>query len=86
MSEHISYPEGKTGNLALIYDGYVEIPKEGVYTFSLLSDDGSILKLDGQVLIEMMDCILRQSAVHKSHLLLAYISWTFPILTIMVVC
>ena len=52
VSEHISYPEGKTGNLALIYDGYVEIPKEGVYTFSLLSDDGSILKLDGQVLIE----------------------------------
>ena len=52
VSERIAYPEGKTGNLAMAYNGYLEIPSDGVYTFSLLSDDGSILKLDNQVLIE----------------------------------
>lgn len=52
VSEHIAYPEGRTGNLALVYKGYLKIPADAVYTFSLLSDDGSILKIDGQVLIE----------------------------------
>lgn len=52
VSERIAYPEGKAGNLAMVYNGYLEVPSDGVYTFSLLSDDGSILKLDDQVLIE----------------------------------
>ena len=34
-------------NFAIIYDGYIKIPRDGLYGFSLASDDGSILWLDG---------------------------------------
>lgn len=51
-SENIAYPEGGKGNLAMIYKGYIDIPADGVYTFSLLSDDGSILKIDGETIID----------------------------------
>ena len=36
----------------MIYKGYIDIPADGVYTFSLLSDDGSILKIDGETIID----------------------------------
>ena len=30
--------------------GYLEVPADGIYTFALLSDDGSTLMLDGELL------------------------------------
>jgi hypothetical protein len=30
--------------------GYLEVPADGIYTFALLSDDGSTLTLDGELL------------------------------------
>lgn len=36
----------------LIYNGYIEVPNEGVYTFSTNSNDGSRLYIDGKLIIE----------------------------------
>lgn len=52
VSANIEYPEGKKGNIAMVCNGYLDIPADGVYTFSLLSDDGSILKIDDEILID----------------------------------
>ena len=36
----------------LRFDGYVKVPKDGIYTFYLKSNDGSRLFIDGSELIE----------------------------------
>jgi signal transduction histidine kinase len=36
----------RTNDVGLQFSGYVEVPREGVYTFSLISDDGSLLFMD----------------------------------------
>jgi archaellin len=36
---------------AAIYTGYIDIPTDGDYTFRLTSDDGSIMYLDGEIII-----------------------------------
>ncbi len=48
--ESVSIPEEVKGNIGLILTGYLEVPADGIYTFALLSDDGSTLKLDGELL------------------------------------
>ena len=48
--ESVSIPEEVKGDIGLILKGYLEIPADGIYTFALLSDDGSTLKLDGELL------------------------------------
>lgn len=48
--ESVSIPEGVKGDIGLILTGYLEIPADGIYTFALLSDDGSTLVLDGELL------------------------------------
>lgn len=45
-------PDGKPGNIGFIYDGYIDIPSTGIYTFSLLSDDGSTLKIHDKIFID----------------------------------
>lgn len=39
------------GNVGLIGSGFIEIPQDGIYEFILSSDDGSMLYVDGQELI-----------------------------------
>lgn len=39
-------------NFAFKYDGYIQIPEDGLYTFFLESNDGSVLYLDDHLLIE----------------------------------
>ena len=48
----ISIPEGVGGNIGLVLSGYVNVPEDGIYTFRLLSDDGSLLYLDGDLAID----------------------------------
>lgn len=48
--ESVSIPEGVKGDIGLVLTGYLEVPADGIYTFALLSDDGSILMLDGELL------------------------------------
>lgn len=45
-------PKGVKGNIGLIITGYLRVPEDGVYTFSLMSDDGSWLKLDGNMVVD----------------------------------
>lgn len=50
--ESVAIPTEVKGNIGLLLKGYIQIPEDGIYTFSLISDDGSILALDGKVAIE----------------------------------
>jgi signal transduction histidine kinase len=38
----------RTENIAVDFTGFVEVPQDGVYTFSTISDDGSLLFIDEQ--------------------------------------
>ena len=40
-------PDDVVGNIGLVFDGYIEIPKDGIYSFYTYSDDGSTLEIDG---------------------------------------
>jgi len=45
-------PHKTETNFGFIYDGYINIPIAGVYTFGTDSDDGSSLLLDGQAVVD----------------------------------
>lgn len=38
-------------NSALRYEGYIRIPEDGIYSFHLASDDGSMLWIDGKTVV-----------------------------------
>ncbi|MEX2187246.1 MAG: LamG-like jellyroll fold domain-containing protein [Pirellulales bacterium] len=40
-------PDGDTEDIAYVYNGYVQIPTDGMYTFGVDGDDGQRLKLAG---------------------------------------
>ena len=48
----VMIPEGVKGNIGLVIRGYIKVPKDGVYTFALKSDDGSWLKIDGNMVVD----------------------------------
>lgn len=50
--DSVAIPAKLEGWLGLIYEGYIEVPQDGIYTFALTSNDGSMLYLDGQMLID----------------------------------
>lgn len=50
--EQIEVPEGVNGKRALCFTGYLNIAEEGIYTFSLASDDGSKLLIAGEVVVD----------------------------------
>lgn len=45
-------PQGVKGNIGLVIAGFFNAPSDGIYTFHLLSDDGSWLKIDGEMVID----------------------------------
>uniref|UniRef100_A0AB33IQI1 beta-N-acetylhexosaminidase n=1 Tax=Prevotella sp. GTC17253 TaxID=3236793 RepID=A0AB33IQI1_9BACT len=50
--DEVSIPKEVSGNIGLIITGYIDVPEDGIYTFALLSDDGSWLKIDGQMVVD----------------------------------
>lgn len=51
--EQFIIPKENCGeNFAVRYTGYIKIPKDGMYTFFLNSDDGSDLIIDGDVIVD----------------------------------
>lgn len=48
----IMIPNGVSGNIGLILKGYIRIPVDGIYTFHLNSDDGSILYVNNEVIVD----------------------------------
>jgi hypothetical protein len=45
-------PRRQEERFAFVYDGYVTVPTDGVYTFYVASDDGSRLSIDGSVVAD----------------------------------
>ncbi|MBQ9195143.1 MAG: hypothetical protein IJ152_05785 [Bacteroidales bacterium] len=35
-----------------IFSGYIDIPEDGIWSFSLTSDDGAILEVDGTLVVD----------------------------------
>ncbi|MCE5250399.1 DUF4838 domain-containing protein [bacterium] len=53
VSEQFLLPEtGPTEIFGMVYEGYIEIPKDGVYSFYTFSDDGTVLYIDGNVIVD----------------------------------
>ena len=50
--DEVCIPKGVSGNIGLIITGYIDIPADGIYTFALMSDDGSWLKIDGNMVVD----------------------------------
>ncbi len=53
--ERFVYPfkdENLPGMFGLIFTGYIKVPETGVYTFSVNSNDGSVLYLDDHLVVE----------------------------------
>ena len=50
--EDVMIPAQVKGNIGLVITGYLNAPKDDVYSFTLLSDDGSILKIDNEVVVD----------------------------------
>lgn len=48
----IAIPVEVKGNIGLIFTGFIEVPADDIYTFALLSDDGSYLKIDGKMIVD----------------------------------
>jgi alpha-N-arabinofuranosidase len=50
--DEIKYPQNiAEDNFGLTYDGYIKIEKDGVYDFSLATDDGSRLEIDDEPVV-----------------------------------
>lgn len=49
---NVEIPKEVSGNIGLIITGYIKIPTDGIYTFALMSDDGSWLKIDGNMIVD----------------------------------
>ncbi len=48
----VAIPKGARGWLGLIFEGYVEVPADGIYTFGLSSNDGSRMLVDDTLLVD----------------------------------
>ncbi len=50
--EDFTIPKKNSGqDFGVQYEGYIKLPKTGLYTFSIGSDDGSSLYIDGQLVV-----------------------------------
>ena len=50
--DDVCIPDGVKGKIGLRITGYFNAPADGVYTFALMSDDGSWLKIDGNMVVD----------------------------------
>ena len=48
----MSIPREASGNIGLVITGYIDVPADDIYTFCLLSDDGSYLKIDDKMVVD----------------------------------
>ncbi|MCM1177539.1 MAG: family 20 glycosylhydrolase [Clostridium sp.] len=48
----ICIPDDVTGNIGLIFNGYIMIPEDGIYQFYTYSDDGSTIHIDGELVVD----------------------------------
>ena len=50
----VQFPDVAKGRRAtgIIFRGYIDVPEDGIYTFALASNDGSLLRIDGRLVID----------------------------------
>lgn len=48
----VTIPDEAKGNIGLVISGYFNAPEDAIYTFNLISDDGSTLTLDGEQVVD----------------------------------
>ena len=48
----MTIPNEVKGNIGLVITGFIYVPADGAYGFVLTSDDGSLLSIDGQVVVD----------------------------------
>lgn len=51
-TEGVEIPKEAKGNIGLVIRGFIVVPEDDVYTFDLMSDDGSVLMVDGSLLVD----------------------------------
>ena len=56
-------PAERDKNFALVFEGYIMVPSDGIYSFYSDSDDGSKLYIDGELVV---DNDFRHGMVEKS--------------------
>jgi len=52
VSRISTVPAGKDEHFALLFDGYLRVPEDGIYKFYVTSDDGSLLWIDGKKIVD----------------------------------
>lgn len=50
--EDVVIPRGVKGNIGLVITGFINAPADDIYSFALLSDDGSTLTIDGEMVVD----------------------------------
>lgn len=48
----VEIPAACKENIGLVISGYISVPTDGIYSFALLSDDGSQLTIDGDMVVD----------------------------------
>lgn len=48
----VTIPAEAKGNIGLVISGYFNAPEDAIYTFNLISDDGSTLTIDGEQVVD----------------------------------
>lgn len=51
VTEGIYIPQEVAGNIGLVFTGYINIPEDGVYSFYTYSDDGSYIRINGDMIV-----------------------------------
>lgn len=52
MVSSVSIPREVKGDIGLVLTGFLDIPEDGIYTFALHSDDGSVLTIGDRVVVD----------------------------------
>lgn len=52
VTDGVYLPEGVKGDLGLVFTGYFYAPSDAIYSFELSSDDGSVLYIDGRLIVD----------------------------------
>jgi hexosaminidase len=61
VSLDVAANEGRTGNYALAFDGYVDLPEDGVYDFPIQASDCARVYMDGRLVTEIMNSPAREA-------------------------
>lgn len=70
--DDVMIPDQVKGNIGLVVKGYFNAPEDDIYTFALLSDDGSVLDIDSERVVDNDNAhgpreIIGQKALSKGY-------------------